>query len=150
MPGVPAPAPDRRSATRSSAKADKVLSPETAAVYADFAHHHATGAHGYELLDAAQLLKHFLAAKLASGSGHKVTLAYLFWEPADAADHEVFAAHRDEADKLAGALADDHVRLVADQLPRRVGALGQLNDAELAAHAAAVRARYDVTLGPIA
>ncbi len=44
----------------------KVLSPETAAVYADFAHHHATGAHGYELLDAAQLLKHFLAAKLAS------------------------------------------------------------------------------------
>jgi hypothetical protein len=131
-------------------KASKVLSPETAAVYADFAHHHATGAHGYELLDAAQLLKHFLAAKLASGSGHKVTLAYMFWEPADAADHEAFGAHRDEAGKLAGALADDQVRLVALSYRDVWAHWDQLNDAELAAHAAAVRTRYDVTLGPIA
>ena len=133
-----------------AAKADKVLSPQTAAVYTDFAHHHATGGHGYELLDAAQLLKHFLAAKLASESGHKITLAYLFWEPADAADHDAFAAHRDEAGKLADALADDHVRLVPLSYRDVWTHWEQLGDAELAAHAAAVRARYDVALGPIA
>jgi hypothetical protein len=132
------------------AKADKVFSPQTAAVYAHFGDHHATGGHGYELLDAAQLLKHFLAAKLASGAGRRVTLAYLFWEPGNGADHEVFGAHRDEAEKLAGALADDHVRLVPLSYRDVWAHWEQFGDAELAAHAAAVRARYDVALGPIA
>ena len=132
------------------AKADKVFSPQTAAVYADFAKHRETGAHGYVLLDAAQLLKHFLAAKLASESGQTVTLAYLFWEPADAADHDVFAAHRTEAGKLAGALADDHVQLVPLSYRDVWAHWEQLDDAEIAEHVAAVRARYAVTLGPIA
>jgi hypothetical protein len=133
-----------------AAKAAKVFSPQTAAVYADFAKHRETGAHGYVLLDAAQLLKHFLAAKLASGSGHKATLAYLFWEPADAADHGVFDAHRAEAGKLAGALADDHVQLVPLSYRDVWAHWEQLGDSELAEHVAAVRARYAVTLGPIA
>jgi hypothetical protein len=94
------------------AKAAKVLSRETAGFYAAFARAKADGRDRYELLDAAQLLKHFLAARLAADEQRTVTLAYLLWEPTDAADHAVFSAHRREADQLAVALVDDRVRLV--------------------------------------
>lgn len=132
------------------ARASEVLSSETAAVYADFGKQHAAGGHGYQLVDAAQLLKHFLAAKLASASGHKVALAYLFWEPLDAIDHSVFAVHREEAAKLAGELADDDVQLVPLSYPAVWAHWEELDDAELTAHVDKVRARYEVTLGPIA
>jgi hypothetical protein len=79
------------------------------------------------------------AAKIASGCGHKLTLAYLYWEPADAAAHEAFGAHCDEAGKLAGALADDHVRLGALSYRDVWAQWDQFNDAEFAAHAAALR-----------
>ena len=69
---------------------------------------------------------------------------------ADAADHDVFAAHRTEAGKLAGALADDHVQLVPLSYRDVWAHWEQLDDAEIAEHVAAVRARYDVSLGPIA
>ncbi len=130
-------------------KARKLFSTETAAVYAAFAEDRDAAANGYELLDAAQLLKHFLAAKLASASERKVTLAYLFWEPADADDHTVFAAHRDEADQLAGVLTDDHVQLMPISYRDVWAYWEQLGDADLAAHAAALRARYDVSIGAI-
>jgi hypothetical protein len=46
-------------------------------------------------LDVAQLIKHaFGLARCFKGKS--VTLLYLFWEPADAVDFEVFAQHREE------------------------------------------------------
>lgn len=132
------------------AKADKLLSAETATCYAAFAANKKVGAHTYELLDAAQLLKHFLAAKVASGSDRKVTLAYLFWEPADAAGHTVFATHRDEAQQLASALIDEHVRLVPLGYRDVWDRWDQVGEPDLAEHVAALRARYDVTLGLLA
>jgi hypothetical protein len=129
------------------AKAGKLLSAATAAFYAAFAATKKAGAHTYELLDAAQLLKHFLAAKLASGSERKVVLTYLFWEPADEADHAVFAAHRDDAQQLAGVLADEHVRLLPIGYRELWSHWDTLGDAALTEHVAALRARYDVTLG---
>lgn len=131
-------------------KAGAVLAPETAAVYAHYAHGHAAEPGVYQLLDAAQLLKHFLAARVASGAVRKITLAYLFWEPADADDHPVFAAHRQEANQFAATLVDDHVRLVPLSYRDIWTHWEQLDDADLAAHASALRGRYDLALGPIA
>jgi hypothetical protein len=127
------------------AKADKLLTIETARYYARFAKVKKDGRHLYELVDAAQLLKHFLAAKVAGADRRRVTLAYLFWEPADAPEHEVFAVHRHEADQLAAALVDDHVRLK----PLSYRDLWSHWDHQpfLAEHVAALRARYDVRLG---
>jgi hypothetical protein len=73
-----------------------------------------TGADPYELLDAAPLLKHFLAAE----NKRAVTLAYLYWEPSGAAAHEPFAVHRRQAEQLASALIDDQVRMVALSYPQ--------------------------------
>jgi hypothetical protein len=92
-------------------KAAALLTDETARHYAQFAEAKADGRDLYELVDGAQLLKHFLAAKVAAGDRRRVTLAYLFWEPADASEHQVFAVHRHEADELAATLVDDHVTL---------------------------------------
>jgi hypothetical protein len=127
-------------------KAAKVLAPGTADVYTAFAAANKAGQHSYELVDAAQLLKHFLAAKLASAGQRQVTLAYLFWEPADVAQHPVFAAHRQEADALASILVDAHVQLVPISYSELWAHWEQLGDPELGAHVAALRSRYDVPL----
>jgi hypothetical protein len=127
------------------AKAKTLLMAETASFYARFAQVKADGRHLYELVDAAQLLKHFLAAKVAAAGLRRVTLVYLFWEPADAPEHEVFAVHRHEAAQLAAALVDDHVRL--KPLSYRDLWSHWEQQPALASHVAALRARYDVSLG---
>jgi hypothetical protein len=132
------------------AKAAKLLTAETAAFYASFAKSKKASAQMFKLLDAEQLLKHFLAAKVASESMHPVALAYVFWEPADAADHEVFALHRDEAGELAHALVDDHVKLVPLGYRDLWTYWDGLGDPTLAAHVDALRLRYDVSLGSLA
>jgi hypothetical protein len=132
------------------AKAKKLLATETAQFYAAFAQANKDGQHPYELLDAAQLLKHFLAAKIAADEQRVVTLAYLFWEPADATDHTIFAAHRREIDSLASALVDDHVRLASLSYRELWSHWEGVGDAALANHVAALRSRYDVALGAIA
>ncbi len=131
------------------AKAEELLFAETPAFYAAYAESKKAAAHMYELLDAAQLLKHFLAAKVASGSERKIVLTYVFWEPADATDHQVFGTHRDEAQQLASALADEHVRLVALGYRDVWEHWEQLGGPDLTEHVAALRARYDVGLGPL-
>ena len=103
-----------------------------------------------QLLDAAQLLKHFLAARIAASEQRSVTLAYVYWEPADATAHPVFAAHRREADDLAAALVDDHVRLVPLAYSKLWSHWEELDEPVLGDHVAALRARYDLELGSIA
>ena len=75
-------------------------------------------------------------------------LAYLFWEPADEADHAVFAAHRDEAQQLTGALTDEHVRLLPIGYRELWSHWDTLGDAALTEHVAALRARYALSLKP--
>jgi hypothetical protein len=124
-------------------KANKLLSSETATVYERFSADH----DGYVLLDVAQLLKHFLAAKLAADHRRAVTLAYVFWEPADADQHPVFAAHRAEAERLATSLVDEEVRLVPLSYPSLWAGWEALDDPILNGHVAGLRERYGVSLG---
>lgn len=124
------------------AQADELLGPEAAASYRRFH----DDRDGYCLLDAAQLLKHFLAAKLAAGGHRRVTLLYAFWEPQDADDHPVHVAHRREAARLAGDLTDPDVRLVALDYPSLWRAWAAGRNADLERHAGALRARYGVAI----
>ena len=58
----------------------------------------------YSFLDAAQLIKH--AFGLANNfRGRPVILLYLFWEPANANEFPVFAAHRQEVDAFSEKMA---------------------------------------------
>ncbi len=93
----------------------------------------------------AQLLKHFLAAKIAANRQRPVTLLYAYWEPIDVDDHPVFAVHRDEARRLAGELVDDEVRL----LPIAYTRLWTAWEHTAAEHVAALRERYGITVGDL-
>jgi hypothetical protein len=124
-------------------KAKDLLSPATAAIYERWRDRR----EGYELLDASQLLKHFLAAKIAAAGQRTVTLAYVYWKPTDADQHAVFAVHRQEARRLADHLADDEVRLVSLSYPELWAAWESAGDPALVDHVGALRDRYAVALG---
>jgi hypothetical protein len=100
---------------------------------------------GYRFLDVAQLLKHFLAAKLAAAGCRHVTLLYVFWEPMDAGDHPVFARHRSEAQRLAAELADEEVRLVPISYPALWAAWRDVAPH----HSAALIERYGIAMTEI-
>ena len=124
------------------ARAHELLSAPTAAAYARFA----SGQDGSRLLDAPQLLKHFLAAKVAAAGRRRVILAYIYWEPEDAGRLPLFATHREEAQRLAAMLIDDDVRLVTLSYPQLWASWERLGDPALSAHVATLRARYAITL----
>jgi hypothetical protein len=120
-------------------KARTLLGPETAAVYKRFKREIDKHPHG--LLDTAQLLKHFLAAKLAAGKRRAVTLAYVYWEPSDAPRYEPFVVHREQACHLAEELVDDEAKLIAVSYPELWEHWDRATE-----HLNALRARYDVAL----
>jgi hypothetical protein len=106
--------------------------------------------HMFELLDAAQLLKHFLAAKIAADGQRRVTLLYVYWEPLEAATDHVFVGHRSEAARLADALVDDEVRLVAMSYVDLWSGWDAVRDPALCRHVDTLRSRYAVRLPAIA
>lgn len=57
-------------------------------------------------LGADQLVKHALAVN-SQFPGQERTLAYVYWEPANASDFPEFQAHRQELDQLIELLGDD-------------------------------------------
>ncbi|MBC7799700.1 MAG: hypothetical protein H7Z10_03680 [Gemmatimonadaceae bacterium] len=58
----------------------------------------------YRRLNAAQLLKHALGLAF-SFPDRSTTLAYVFWEPSNAAEHPLFSEHRAELNRFAAAVA---------------------------------------------
>ena len=99
----------------------------------------------YELLDPAQLIKH--AFGLArTFPDRPVTLLYLFWEPANAADHPVFAAHRREIAAFAERVAGSTPLFAAQSYPELWRCWGESAPDWLPEHLANVRARYAVTI----
>lgn len=99
----------------------------------------------YELLDAAQLIKH--AFGLArTFRDRPIMLLYLFWEPANSADHPVFAAHRREIAEFADRVAGSTPAFAAMSYPE----LWQSWDGDapdwLAGHLSHVRARYAISI----
>jgi hypothetical protein len=101
----------------------------------------------FALLDAGQLLKHFLAAKRSALlSRRKIDLLYVFWQPVDAARYEIFATHRNEASLLAEQLDDEHVRLVPADYGRLWATWASSSDDDLRRHAQALMKRYEIRL----
>jgi hypothetical protein len=59
----------------------------------------------YRVLDAAQLVKHYLGIKRTFPST-PATLLYLYWEPSNSARYDVFGRHRSEIASFASGLRD--------------------------------------------
>jgi hypothetical protein len=60
----------------------------------------------FRLLDAYQLVKHYLGLSLTYGE-RRLTLVYLYWEPTNADTAPVFAQHRNEIERFRELVADD-------------------------------------------
>lgn len=99
----------------------------------------------YRHFDAAQMIKHALGL-LNGGHARPVTLAYLFWEPRDAADWPLFTAHRAEIARFAERVAGDDLRFYAQSYPELWVNWALAGDPWLTRHVAALRARYDVAI----
>jgi hypothetical protein len=125
-------------------KASEHLEPAAASVFETvFANRHA-----YDPLDAAQLLKHFLAAKrVATKQQCEVVLLCVWWEPADADAHPVFAAHAAAAAQLAAALPDPDVTVLPLSYRQLWAHWDAVGDRGLQRHVLCLRERYAVALG---
>jgi len=70
-----------------------------------------------QYLDVAQLIKHYLGLRCLNDkdslSNHKITLLYLFWEPENWKDYEVFRNHRKEIENFINQVKDTSVEFVA-------------------------------------
>jgi hypothetical protein len=95
----------------------------------------------YRFLDAARLVEHYLGLRRRF-DGRPVTLAYLYWQPRDAAELAPCAIHAAEVAELTRRVDDPRVGLVA--LPYAVLWDEWAREPWLRAHVAALRERYDV------
>ena len=100
-------------------------------------------------LGVGQLVRHYLGLRrmIADGHAYSATLLYLYWEPADAAQFDEFAAHRRDVALLARRVADPTVEFVAMSYTELWAQWSVSGAPEwLIAHVAALRKRYAVTL----
>ena len=71
-----------------------------------------------QYLDAAQLIKHYLGLRHLSNQknfeNHKITLLYLFWEPENWEDFDIFRKHREEIKTFTDQVKCTSVQFVAD------------------------------------
>lgn len=98
-------------------------------------------------LDVAQLIKHYLGLRRHTvNSQQNAILLYLFWEPTNWADFEIFQQHRAEITKFASQVADTTLQFEAQSYLE----LWQTWTKQLArpyqSHLDAVRSRYEVTI----
>lgn len=97
---------------------------------------------GFFHLDAYQLVKHYLGLSLTFPR-RPVVLVYLFWEPRNTDEFEVFARHRAEVDRFAALVrGDESFEFVALSYPEHWTDL----DAAAADWLPKLRQRYDVTI----
>lgn len=102
----------------------------------------------FELLDAYQLVKHYLGLRLTY-PGRTLTLVYLYWEPREAGAYPLLMQHRDEIRQFGDLVGGDLTcRFVARSYAEHWDALDALpvKPEWLAGHLTALRARYDVSL----
>jgi hypothetical protein len=104
--------------------------------------------HEFELLDAYQLVKHYLGLRLTYPT-KPLTIVYLFWEPTNPDDSPIFGNHRAEITKFGELVGGDPTcefrwQSYADHWTE----LGQIADPPhwLASHLDSLRARYAVSL----
>jgi hypothetical protein len=102
----------------------------------------------FELLDAYQLVKHYLGLRLTY-PGRTLTLVYLYWEPREAERYPLLVQHRDEIRRFGDLVGGDATcRFVARSYAEHWDALDAMavQPEWLGGHLGALRARYDVAL----
>ena len=64
-------------------------------------------------LDVAQLIKHYFGLRNnAECTKRNITLLYLFWEPENSSESDLFQKHRDELSEFATEVADTSIRFL--------------------------------------
>ena len=102
----------------------------------------------FRLLDAYQLVKHFLGLSLTYPE-RPLTLVYLYWEPANASEIELLARHRAEVNRFASLVeGDESCRFSALSYPEHWAELeaGAIQPEWLDEHLARLRRRYEVEI----
>ncbi|SOC03694.1 hypothetical protein SAMN05877809_10339 [Rhodobacter sp. JA431] len=100
----------------------------------------------YHHLDAAQLVKHSLGLA-HSYPDRTVTLLYLFWEPTNATEVEVFSQHRAEIERFAEAVTGDRIAFRAMSYPELWLTCGEKQAPRWCVeHLAELRRRYLVAI----
>ena len=98
--------------------------------------------HSYQILNAVQLIKH--AFGLINAQDAPATLLYLYWEPADAANHRMLEEHRAEIDQFARNVScGGGPSFMALSYPELWECWRQSGDPVLVAHAQQLSLRYD-------
>lgn len=100
----------------------------------------------FKLLDAYQLVKHYLGLALTYPA-RPLTLVYLYWEPRNADDLPVFAEHRAEVERFRELVGDDDTcAFAACSYPEHWRELEELAEKPswLDEHLAELRRRYAV------
>lgn len=100
----------------------------------------------YARLDAAQLIKHAFGLARAAAD-RPATLLYLFWEPANPGDHQIFAEHRQEVADFGARVAGATPAFSAMSYRELWDNWHDARPASwLAAHLDELRSRYEVTV----
>jgi hypothetical protein len=104
--------------------------------------------HRYRLLDAPQLVKHLLAARMwrDSHNGRPAKLVYAYWEPRDSDRFPAFERHRLEIESLFGRLEGAGVALAASSWPSLWRHWAAGGSRSLGEHVQELSQRYDVEL----
>ena len=99
----------------------------------------------YAWLDAAQLVKHAfgLAHTFPDGA---LTLLYLYWEPRNAEQLQLFVEHRAEIDTFSGRVAGSRPSFCAMSYPELWRTWSEAPPSWLTVHLDDLRARYDVEI----
>ena len=100
----------------------------------------------YRYVDAAALLKHAVGLG-QTFPGRPVKLAYLYWEPSDAARYPAFAEHRAELEQLTAAVSASPVALFAQSFDDLWSEWQELAEPDwLRGIVARLKARYSVVI----
>jgi hypothetical protein len=101
----------------------------------------------FHFLVADQLVKHYLGLRRAQQRDTRpATLTYLYWEPANAAEHGAFDQHRREADDFARRVEDPTVTFEWLAYPELWKQWERLDDGTLHEHIARLRERYETPI----
>lgn len=100
----------------------------------------------YRWLDAAQLVKHAFGLT-HSFPDRATTLLYLYWEPANRANHPFFAEHRAEIDRFGASIAGAAPSFISMSYPELWQRWSGVSQPQwLQTHVARLNARYGVTI----
>lgn len=94
----------------------------------------------YRHLDVAQLIKHALG--LSYRQERAVTLVYVWWEPANADELPVFAAHREEVRQFAARISGGALAFAAVSYPELWAQWAISSDETLRKHSENLQRRY--------